>query len=108
MYPHDFTVAQGLHQLWAKDTAITTANNTGFATRQALLIQKPAVKVTFLFIVPLSHIFGFCDDYDKIIYGYKQSLIFVRASDNATIFRDNAVAAGKVELQRIQWFMPDV
>ena len=108
MYPHDFAVAQGLNQLWAKDTAATIANNTGFVARQALLMQKPAVKGTFSFIVPLSHIFGFCDDYDKVMYGYKQSLIFVRASDNDAIFRDNAVAAGKVELQRIQWFMPHV
>ena len=106
MYPHDFAVAQGLNQLWAKDTAATIANSTGFAARQALLIQKPAVKGAFSFIVPLSHIFGFCDDYDKVMYGYKQSLIFVRASDNDAISRDNAVAAGKVELKRIQWFMP--
>ena len=108
MYPHDFAVAQVLNQLLTKDTAATTANNTGFATRQALLIQKPAIKGTFSFIVPLSHIFGFCDDYDKAMYRYKQSLIFVRVSDNDAIFRDKAVAAGKIELQRIQWFMPHV
>ena len=93
-------------QLWAKDTAATIANNTEFAARQALLIQKPAIKGTFSFIGPLSHIFGFCDDYDKVMYEYKQSLIFVWASDDDAIFRDNTVVAGKVELQRIQWFMP--
>ena len=109
-YSQDFAVERGLNLLWAKDTAATAsiANNTGFAARQALLIQKPAAKGTFSFVVPLSHIFGFCEDYDKCMYGYKQSLIFVRASNDDAIFRDNAAAAGKVDLTRIQWFMPHV
>src|SRR5688572_198412 len=66
-YPDDFAKAQGLNQLWAKDTTATAviADNVGFAIRQAYLIQKPTTKGTFSFIVPLSHIFGFCEDYDK-------------------------------------------
>ena len=59
IYPHDFAVAQGLNQLRAKDTAAITSKNMGFAARQALLIQKPVVKETFSFIVPLSHILAF-------------------------------------------------
>ena len=60
-YPHDFVAAQGLNQLWTKDTGATAAlvNNTGFAARQALLIKKPRDKGTFSFIVPLRHNFGF-------------------------------------------------
>ena len=107
-YPHDFAGAQGLNQLWTKDTGTTAAlaNNTGFAARQAHLIKKPRDKGTFSFIVPLRHIFGFCDDYDKVIWGYKHTLTFVRASDNNAIFRDDAIAAGKVRLDKIAWFMP--
>ena len=97
-YPHDLAAAQGLNQLWTKDTGTVAAfaNNTGFAARQALLIKNPRYKGTFSFIVPLRHIFGFCDDYDKVIWGYKHTLTFVRASDNNEIFRDDAIAAGKV------------
>src|SRR5688572_15096833 len=48
-YPNDFALAQGLNQLWAKDTGATAvmANNAGFAIRQSYLIQKPNVKGTF-------------------------------------------------------------
>ena len=65
-YPHDFAAAQGLNQLWTKDTggAAAFANNTGFAARHAHLIKKPRNIGTFSFIVPLRHTFGFCDDYD--------------------------------------------
>ena len=116
-YPNDFALAQGLNQLWCKDTGATAAlaDNTGFAIRQAYLIQKPTTKGTFSFIVPLSHIFGFCEDYDKIVYGVKHTLTLVRKSDDDAIFRargaDDAAtlaAAGKVDVSKISWFMPHV
>ena len=108
-YPHDFAATQGLNQLWTKDTgtAAAFANNTGFAARQVHLIKKPKDKGTFSFIVPLRHIFGFCDDYNKVIWSYKHTLTFVRASDNNAILRDNAAAAaGKVRLEKIAWSIP--
>src|ERR1043165_4570364 len=84
------------------------ADNVGFATRQAYLIQKPTHKGTFSFIMPLSHIFGFCKDYDKIVYGLKHTLTKVRKSDDDAIFRLAAVDAGKVDIAKISWFMPHV
>ena len=67
-YPDDFSKSQGLNQLWQKDTTATAvvADNAGFKARQACLIQKPTPKGTFSFTVPLKHIFGFCDDYNKV------------------------------------------
>ena len=49
-YPDDFSKAQGLNQLWYKDTATTavTADNNGFAARNAYLIQSQPSKVPFL------------------------------------------------------------
>src|SRR6218665_2708725 len=60
-YPNDFQLAQGLNQLWYKDSTATAviADNSGFAVRQAYLIRKPDAKGTFSFIIPLKHIFGF-------------------------------------------------
>ena len=83
-YSNDFQLAQGLNQLWYKDTATTAvlADNTGLAVRQSYLIQKPNMKRTFSFKVPLRHIFGFCDDYTKVIYGFKHTLSFTRISDD--------------------------
>ena len=63
---------------------------------------------TLSFRVPLKHIFGFCEDYDKIVYGLKHTLTLVRKSDDDAIFRANAVDAGKVTIDKISWFMPHV
>ena len=72
-YPDDFSRAQGLNQLWKKDTATTTvaADNAGFDARHRYIIQLPTAKGSFSFRVPLKHIFGFCEDYSKIVYGLK-------------------------------------
>jgi hypothetical protein len=109
-YPNDFQLAQGLNQLWYKDSDTTAviADNTGFAVRQAYLIQKPTAKGTFSFIVPLKHIFGFCDDYNKIVYGFKHTLTLVRKSDDDAIFRAAAAGAGKINVDKISLFMPHV
>ena len=109
-YPNGFQLAQGLNQLWYKDGAATAsiADNAGFAVRHGYLIKKPTIKGTFSFIVPLSHIFGFCGDYDKVVYGMKQTLTLVRKSDDDAIFRAAAADAGKVNLDKISWFMPHV
>ena len=83
-------------------------NNTGFNVRQFYIIQKPNPKDTFSFKIPLKHIFGFCEDYDKILYGMKQSLSLTRNNDNDAIFRLNAAAVGKIVLDKISWYMPHV
>ena len=56
-YSDDFSKAQGLNQLWKKDTTTTAvvADNTGFNARQAYLIASPTAKGTFSFRVPLKH-----------------------------------------------------
>ena len=97
-YPDDFSKAQGLNQLWCKDTVTTAAkaDNNGFAARYAYLIQSPTVKCTYSFRIPLKHVFGFCKDYDKIVYGLKHSLTLVRKTDDDAIFRAAAAHAGKV------------
>ena len=79
-YPDDFSKAQGLNQWRYKDTATTAvkANKNWFVVRHAYLIQSPTVKGTFSFRIPMKHIFGFCEDYDKIVYGLKHNLTLVR------------------------------
>ena len=109
-YSDDFSKAQGLNQLWQKDTTSTAvvADNEGFKIRQSYLIQQPAVKGPFSFRVPLKHIFGFCEDYEKIVSGLKHTLTLVRKSNDDAIFRANAADAGKVSLDKISWFVPHV
>ena len=80
-YPDDFQKSKGLKQLWMKDSHTTAhlQNNIGFAARRGYVIQKPDPKGTFSFRVPLKHIFGFCDDYEKVVYGFKYHLKIGRA-----------------------------
>ena len=96
-YPDDFSKARRLNQLWYKDTATTAAkaDNNGFPARHAYLIQSPTAKGTFSIRIPLKHIFGFCVDYDKIVYGLKQSLTLVRKTDDDAILEEQQLVPGK-------------
>ena len=62
----------------------------------------------------MKHIFGFCGDYDKVVYGLKHNLTLTRNDDNEAIYRGanaaagGALAVGKIVLSKISWFMPHV
>ena len=109
-YSTEFLKSNGINRLWYKDTTIHACrvSNNGFNVRQEYIIQKPDRKGAFSFRIPLKHIFGFCEDYTKIIYGMKHTLVFTRNDDNNAIFRNNAAAAGKVVLNKLSWYMPKV
>ena len=96
-YPDDFSKAQGRNQLWYKDTATTAvkADNNGFATRHAYLVQSPIVKCTFSFRIPMKHIFGFCEDYDKIVYGLKHNLTLLRKTTTTQFLEEQQLVLEK-------------
>ena len=52
------------------------------------------------FRIPLKHIFSFCEDYDKIVYGL--------ISGDDVIFRAAEAGPGKVRLEKMSWFMPHI
>ena len=106
-YPDDFSKSKGLNQLWYKDT-LTDAVHIGFVVRRDYIIKNSDPKGSFSFRIPLKHIFGFCEDYDKVVYGLKHTLTLTRNNDNDGIFRDAGVDAGKIVLSKISWFMPHV
>ena len=124
-YPDDFSKSKGLNQLWYKDTKNTTAVegnnlNVGFKIRRDYIFGNTdgvAANVgKFSFRIPLKHIFGFCEDYDKIVYGLKHTLTLTRDNDNTAIFKfidddgagNDRLAFGRVNLDKIIWFMPHV
>ena len=49
----------------------------------------------------MKHIFGFCENYDKIVYGLKHSLTLVRKTDDDAIFRGATAGAGKDSIDKI-------
>ena len=108
-YPDDFFKSKGLNQLWYKDTRTTAAEaNLGFKIRKDYIIKDSDPKGSFSFKIPLKHIFEFCEDYDKVVYGLKHALTLTRNDDNDAVFRAGAAAAGKITLSKISWFMPHV
>ena len=118
-YPDDFSKSKGLNQLWYKDTT-TDANddNVGYAYRRYYIVRNSNPRGSFSFRIPLKYIFGFCEDYEKVVYGLKHNLILTRDNDDNAIFKSNAndgavppvdtVVDGKVVLSKITWFMPHV
>ena len=120
-YPDDFSKSKGLNQLWYKDTTtIADNNNNGFNIRRSYIFGAPPNVVvnpvgTFSFRIPLKHIFGFCGDYDKIVYGLKHTLTLTRNNNDDAIYKSGAqnagqdtYADGQVKLKNITWFMPHV
>ena len=109
-YTEDFGRSKGLNQSWYKDSTATANNqNKGFWERhQHLFNHLDANKGSFSFRNPLKHIFGFCEDYDKVVYGFKHTLSLTRTHDHDAIFRANGVDPGKITLSKIAWFMPHV
>ena len=106
----DFSKGPGLMQCWYPDTDTTAvdAENNGFAVRRAYIVRKPNPLGSFSFGIPLEHVFGFCEDYDKVMYGMRHTLTLVRTGDADAIFRGAAADAGKVKLSKISWMMPRV
>ena len=120
MYSTNFNNGCGLNMSWSLDTnELADDTNLGFKKRREfILVSKPAPLGSFRFCVPLKHLFGFADDYNKILYGFSQTLTLVRSSsDNNCLFRKtddpdispNAdVPDGTVYLTNISWKLPRV
>ena len=117
-YTEDFSRSKGLNQLWYIDTTPNAEDdNNGFDNRRVYIIPNSNPRGSFSFRIPLKHIFGFCEDYDKVVYGLKHNLTLTRNDDNNAIYKTNAQAGnpaadvvvdGKVILSKISWFMPHV
>ncbi len=67
--------------------------------------------------IPLNMIFGFAEDYQKIVVNMKHELVLVRSrNDTNVVFQDNIAAADaapayepfKLVINRIEWLMPYV
>ena len=116
-YPDDFSKSKGLMQCWFKDSGNGgLIDNIGRGERKKKFFDQTADQVNrgkFSFCIPLKHIFGFCDDYDKVMYGVNHGLSLFRKGDDTAIHRGvNALIMGganaKVQLNKVKWCMPHV
>ncbi len=77
--------------------------NLGFTSRRAML---QGGNRRFACAIPLSHIFGFCRNVRKVIFGAKHTVVLVRkATDDDAIWR-LAGDVGKVILTKLSLWMP--
>jgi hypothetical protein len=107
-YDKQFGDRNGLQICW----------NTSHSKLQDYIIKQSDPRGTFSFQIPLKHIFGFCEDYDKIIYGVKHQLILLRNQDNDAVYKIAAPPVGsapavmpddgKVTLTKLTWLMPHI
>ena len=68
-YSSSFNAGPGLNQCWVLDTTVAAADlNIGFKGRHDYIIEKSDPKGSFRFAIDLEHVFGFCEDYDKVMY----------------------------------------
>ena len=108
-YSSEYQKGCGLAQGWYIDTSTAAAlTNIGFAARQQFLIQSPDPKGSFQYAIPMKHIFGFKDDYTKLIYGMRETLQLIRKGDDDSLFRTAAAGVGKVVLSNLAWSVPVV
>lgn len=64
---------------------------------------------TYNMLYPLRFIFGFCEDYSKIILNSKHELIMVRSRTNSNMYTGaNNADDLKFDVKKIQWKMPHV
>jgi hypothetical protein len=108
-YPKDFSDSQGMNQLWFPDVDFNVLDiNGSWVRRKYTLLHYPDPKGTFSFRIPLKFIFGFCEDYNKVVYGFKHQLTLYRKSDDNDVIQKLGDDAGKIKLDKVSWFMPHV
>ena len=106
-YPYDYAYGTGMIQCWSPETSDGMLWERAFARRKEYIIEKSDPHGSFSFAIELENLFGFCEDYDKVVYGMRHKLTLVGKSDDA-IFKIAVTAKGKVELTRVAWVMPRV
>lgn len=62
---------------------------------------------TYRLIIPLRFLFGFCDDYNKVVVNSKHELVMIRSHTDANVYiaKDDIL---KFNISKIQWKVPIV
>ena len=107
-FPYDYANSVGMVQCWSPQTTDAVLGTRGFARRQEYIITKSAPRGSFSFAVEFENLFGFCEDYDKVVYGMRHKLTLVRKNNDDAIQRIAVAGADKVELTKVAWVMPRV
>lgn len=110
-YPAEYS--EGTLFIWKKDNSEDNSGSAAKARKNMIFQQNNTGH--FSAILPLKHLFGFCEYYRKVIYGLQHTLILRRNYDADAIFKSNAQEAnvdkvmdGKLNILKLSWYMPHV
>lgn len=62
----------------------------------------------FNYCVPLNMLFGFCEDYKRVVINSRHELILIRSRSDVNGIHGDNLLKPKVELYKVQWKMPHV
>ena len=68
-YAYDYAYGTGMIQCWSPETSDGVLGERAFARRKEYIIEKSDPHGSFSFAIELENLFGFCEDYDKVVYG---------------------------------------
>ena len=74
--------------------------------RQRELTNNKNIKGKYHIRIYLKDIFGFAEHQEKGTYGLGYKLTLTRNTDNAVLNKDNAIAVGRVKINRLDWYVP--
>lgn len=107
---YGFSQTEGLNTGFVLDSEAGTAavGNLGY-NRRLVFFRTGNPVGSFSFCVPLSWYFGFCENYQKAIYGCKHTISFTRNNnaDNNVLFRTGG-NNGEVIIDTMQLWVPQV
>ena len=103
--------------IWGLDSS-KAMGNKGFVNRRKFYWNRDNVG-KFSVILPLDHMFGFYENYRKVMYGLKHVLTLRGNHNNDAIIKSAAqgeisgeardkVTDGKIDIKKISWHMPHI
>lgn len=99
--------------MWSRDERNST-NNIGFIKRKNYYTSDGKFSAT----IPLNHIFGFCENYQKVIYGVQHTLTLRRGGSSNALYGEEfrkddegkstneKVPDGQVRIEKLSWKVP--
>lgn len=63
---------------------------------------------TFSAILPLKHLFGFAEDYQRVIVNMSQELVLIRSRSDVNTYKGAATSNGKIEITKLAWKVPHI
>ena len=100
-FPYDYANSAGMVQCWSPQTSDAVLGERGFARRNEYFISKSVPRGSFSFAVELENLFGFCEEYNQVVYVIRHKLTLVRKNNDDAIQRIVVAGAGKVELAKV-------